>query len=99
MGSWFAIDVTDLKMFSGYDWWDLTTPYDGPCDHATSRAVIGWGPTVATYELVECSDCKARAWEDGRWTQERQRHSGLHGFWNERMQWFTRPASSSGTDR
>lgn len=99
MGSWFSIDVDALKMFAGYEWWPLDHPYVGPCDHAQSRAVIGWGPTVATYELVECSDCKARAWEDGRWTQERQRNSGLHGFWNERMQWFTRPASSSGTDR
>lgn len=99
MGSWFSIDVDALKMFAGHEWWPLDHPYVGPCDHAQSRAVIGWGPTVATYELVECSDCKARAWEDGRWTQERQRHSGLRGFWNERMQWFTRPASSSGTDR
>lgn len=54
----------------------------GPCPHAECKhlghAVIGWGPSMERYELVECgslnpddespSDCagRCRAWVDDR---------------------------------
>lgn len=92
MGEFFSIDVSDLHMFHGYEWWDLA---ERPtCDHACehrARSVIGWGPTTATYELIECDHCGCRAWQDGRYTQERQRASGLHGFWWQQMDWRQPP--------
>jgi hypothetical protein len=86
MGAYFSIDVTDLKMFARYEWHDLGEPCDHGCEHR-NQAVIGWGPTVATYELTECRDCWCRAWQDGRWTQERQRHTGMEPFWMQQMDW------------
>lgn len=86
MGDHFSIDVSDLHMFSGYEWVDLGEPCDHDCPH-NGRSVIGWGPTTATYELVKCDGCGCRAWEDGRYVQERQRNSGLHGFWHQQTDW------------
>lgn len=86
MGAFFSIDVDELKMFANYEWLDFRDPCDHDCRHANT-AVIGWGPTVATYELEECRDCWCRAWQDGRWTQERQRASGFDGFWMTQMDW------------
>lgn len=96
MGAHFSIDVTEVKMFAGAEWWDLGDPCDHGCQHR-SRKVQAWGPTVATYELVECTDCGCRAWEDGRYEQERQRASGLHGFWYERIDW-RKPVDNGRTE-
>lgn len=85
MGAWFSIDVDELHMFAGHIWRELGAPCDHGCEHR-STAVIGWGPDVAHYELEECRDCWCRAWQDGRWTQERQR-GGNSGFWYGRMEW------------
>ena len=86
MGEHFSIDVTALKMFAAYEWRDLGEPCDHDCRH-DSISDIGWGPTTATYVLAECNPCGCRAWQDGRYVQERQRHSGLHGFWWQQMDW------------
>lgn len=85
MSAHFSIDVTELHMFSGCDWWELGAPCTHGCEHRSTK-VVGWGPNVSTYELEECSDCGCRAWRDGRWTKERQ-HGGNSGFWNSLMQW------------
>ena len=91
MGSHFQIDVDELHMFANYEWWDFTKRYEGECNHQRMRSVIGWGPDVAHYELIQCDECMSRAWEDGRWTQERERHTGNHKFWQDRMKWFVKP--------
>ncbi len=92
MGAHFSIDVAEIHMFSGVEWWDLGDRCDHDCRHMGTK-VQAWGPTVATYELLECSDCGCRAWQDGRWEQERQRCSGMEGFWHGRIEWRKRAAS------
>lgn len=75
MGHHFSIDVDELRMFAGHDWRELGEPCDHACDHHYT-AVIGWGPDVLHYELVECNLCHCRAWQDGRFWIDRQRHGG-----------------------
>lgn len=66
MGHEFSIDVDALEMFHGHGWLDLGEPCPhGDCPH-NAQSVIGWGPTTATYELVECDLCHCRGWQDGR---------------------------------
>jgi hypothetical protein len=86
VGAHFSIDVTELHMFAGETWRDFGDPCPHDCPH-NGISVIGWGPTTATYELVECSLCDCRAWHDGRGEQERQRSSGMDGFWRTNIDW------------
>jgi hypothetical protein len=96
MGAWFSIDVDALKMFAGYDWWDLGDLCAHGCEHRSTK-VVGWGTTVAQYELEECCDCGCRAWRDGRWTKARMRHDGGDGFWHGRMEWRSKAAHSGSS--
>lgn len=86
MGEFFAINVQSLHLFAGVEWWEFGPDCDHACEHRATK-VQGWGPTVATYELIECCDCGCRAWKDGRWTQSRQRHNGADAFWWGRIEW------------
>jgi hypothetical protein len=90
MGHEFSIDVTELHMFSGYEWLDFGDPCDHDCEHR-GQSTIGWGPNLSTYELVKCDDCQCRAWVDGRWQQTRQRGQSPR-FWAERMAWRKVPS-------
>lgn len=92
MGAHFQIDVTEIEMFAGYEWLDLGEPCDHDVPH-NSQSVIGWGPDVAHYELIE-AECGCRAWADGRYEQERQRASGLHGFWHQQIEWHKPKAAA-----
>lgn len=95
MGSYFSIDVAELHMFSGREWWELGDLCAHDCPHH-SIAVIGWGPDVAHYELEECRDCGCRGWRDGRWTKARQVYDGSDGFWWGRIEWRQPPHNASG---
>ena len=89
MGAEFHIEVDELKMFHGYDWWPFGDEYVGDCPH-NAQSVVAWGPTVAQYELVECdAGCGCRAWIDGRWQQARDRGEPS-GFWAQRVRWYHR---------
>lgn len=85
MGAHFSIDVTEVEMFSGYEWLE----FGDPCDHEHERwgtSTIGWGPDVAHYELMQDDTCGCRAWLDGRWEKARERGENS-GFWMTRMEW------------
>jgi hypothetical protein len=50
----------------------------GKCNHLcfhNQLSIVALGPTIATYEVVECMRCSCRAWRayDG---------SFLNGFWS-----------------
>ncbi len=86
MGHEFSIDVDDVHLFHGYEWVDLGDPCDHGCDHRAT-SVIAWGPTVATYELLECDLCGCRAWEDGRYAQLRKVDPDAARWWQEQTSW------------
>ncbi len=81
MGHEFHIEVTELHMFAGHRWMDFGPPCPHDVPH-NSLKTIGWGPTVATYELVE-AECGCRAWQDGR-SEMRREH---RGFWRTNLDW------------
>lgn len=85
MGADFHIDVDTLKMFAGEDWHPLGADCPHDCPH-NAASVIGWGPTLATYELDVCDLCGCRSWIDGRWQKARERGENS-GFWWSRRRW------------
>lgn len=60
-----------IRWFSGCGPRANQLPYAGDCRHL-GQEVVGWVPDERHYELVECSDCRSRAWTDGRWRSTTQ---------------------------
>lgn len=87
MTSWLPINVDKITMFSGYSWVDLGDRCSHRCTHH-AVSVVGWGPTVSLYELLECDRCGCRAWRDGRRVDIPADVSPSdQRFWEGRVEW------------
>jgi hypothetical protein len=63
MGHDTQVEVEDIHWFHGYGPVELSGE---ECAHDCAHrglSVIAWGPSLVHYELVECTDCRCRAWE------------------------------------
>jgi hypothetical protein len=59
------VEVEDVEWFAGHGPKAVTGICLHDCKHR-SQATIAWGPSLNTYELVECRDCGCRAWQAAR---------------------------------